>query len=205
MNKAQIVGVVAVGALIIGVIGFGIAGGLPSFLGQQNATSSGSSSSDSTGATGTTSTPTLVIGSGTTQTTGTIKRGPTSPEPNIPLKVPVDPGISSSPANPAPTSTNDSPNTPAPQNFTIHASDESADLTNITVPKGTPVTITFFVNTQGTYYGGLDFRSSVLNTGTIKVGESKTISFNANQSFSFTPYWPASNVAKPYKITIVAQ
>ncbi len=33
--------------------------------------------------------------------------------------------------------------TPAPQSFTVNGNDASADLTTITVPKGTPVTITF--------------------------------------------------------------
>lgn len=102
--------------------------------------------------------------------------------------------------------TSSAPSTaPAPQSFTVHGDDLTADLTNITVPKGTPVSITFFVNVADTYHGGLDFRSSVLNTGTILPGAQKTITFTADQSFSFTPYWPASNVAKPYKINITVQ
>lgn len=91
---------------------------------------------------------------------------------------------------------------PAAQSFTIHADDAGADLTNLAVQQGTKVTITFAVSATGVYYGGLDFRSSVLNTGTIKPGESKTISFTADSSFTFTPYWPASNVKKPYLVAI---
>jgi|GEM_PF-1631445 len=158
-----------------------------------------------------------------TSTTSTITRGPTSQEPEIPLnpnvKLDTAPSASSSsgakssstitvqqgPVSSEPLIPPKDGVDPAPQSFTIHASDESADLTNISVPSGTKVTITFFVNQTGTYYGGLDFRSSVLNTGTIATGQSKSISFTATSSFSFTPYWPASNVAKPYKININVQ
>lgn len=91
---------------------------------------------------------------------------------------------------------------PAPQSFTVNGNDSSADLTSITVPKGTPVTITFAADAQGTYHGGLDFRSSVVNSGTIAPGTSKTVTFTVDQSFAFTPYWPSTNIAKPYKIMI---
>jgi cytoskeletal protein RodZ len=92
---------------------------------------------------------------------------------------------------------------PAAQHFTVHGNDASADLTTITVKKGTPVSITFGADSGTTYHGGLDFRSSVLSTGTIAPGATKTVTFTADQSFAFTPYWPASNVAKPYKIAVV--
>ncbi|MGH7141294.1 MAG: hypothetical protein ACREGH_01505 [Minisyncoccia bacterium] len=106
---------------------------------------------------------------------------------------------------PAQTAPSAQSSAPAPRSFKVNGNDESADLTTITVPKGTPVTITFGADANGTYHGGLDFRSSVLNTGTIAPGSTKTVSFVANQSFSFTPYWPATNIAKPYKINIVVQ
>jgi hypothetical protein len=93
--------------------------------------------------------------------------------------------------------------TPTPQHFTVNGNDSTADVMTITVKKGTPVTITFGADAQGTYHGGLDFRSSVLNTGTIAPGSTKTVSFTANQSFVFQPYWPATNIAKPYHISIV--
>ncbi len=93
----------------------------------------------------------------------------------------------------------------AVQTFSITADDSGASLQEITVPKGTIVEITFSIATSNVYYGGLDFRSSVVNSGTILTGQSKTISFTANQSFLFTPYWPASNVAKNYLIKVTAQ
>lgn len=95
--------------------------------------------------------------------------------------------------------------TPAPKSFSVNGNDESADLTSITVAKGTPVTITFGADAQGTYHGGLDFRSSVVNTGPIAPGSTKTVTFTAESSFNFTPYWPSTNIAKPYVIKIIVQ
>jgi hypothetical protein len=93
--------------------------------------------------------------------------------------------------------------TPTPESFTVNGNDETADLKTITVKKGTPVSITFGADAGTTYHGGLDFRSSVVNTGTITPGSTKTVTFTAEQSFAFTPYWPATNIAKPYTINII--
>lgn len=97
------------------------------------------------------------------------------------------------------------PATVVTKSFTIHANNNTADLTTITVSKGTLVQITFSVNAENTYHGGLDFRSSVLNTGTITPGNSKTVSFTASNSFIFTPYWPLTDIQKSYAINIVVQ
>ena len=94
---------------------------------------------------------------------------------------------------------------PKTDNFTIHADDAAADVTTVNVSKGDTVNITFDVSANTTYHGGLDFRSSVLNTGTITPGASKMISFTADASFVFTPYWPSTNIAKPYTISVVVQ
>lgn len=91
---------------------------------------------------------------------------------------------------------------PAPKSFTVNGNDATADVKEITVAKGTPVTITFGADAGTTYHGGLDFRSSVVNTGTIVPGSTKTVTFTADHTFSFTPYWPATNIAKPYVITV---
>ena len=95
--------------------------------------------------------------------------------------------------------------TPAPKSFTVNGNDSTADVEMIMVAKGTPVTITFGADAQGTYHGGLDFRSSVVSTGPIAPGSTKTVSFTANSSFSFTPYWPSTNIAKPYTIQVMVQ
>lgn len=98
------------------------------------------------------------------------------------------------------------PPPPAPvESYTVVADDSSGTPGSITVTKGNTVNLTFQVKNTGVYFGGLDFRSSVVNTGTIHAGGSKTITFTAQTSFSFTPYWPASNVAKGYTVSIVVQ
>lgn len=111
-------------------------------------------------------------------------------------------------ATPSPTAqTSGTTNSPsgATQSFTVNGDDSSADLTTINVKKGMPVSITFNVKANTVYHGGLDFRSSQISTGTIAPGSSKTINFTATNSFTFTPYWPATNTAKPYTISVVIQ
>lgn len=94
---------------------------------------------------------------------------------------------------------------PAAKHFTVNGNDATADVKTIAVAAGTPVTITFGADAGTTYHGGLDFRSSVVNTGTIAPGSTKTVSFTATHSFSFTPYWPSTNIAKPYTIDVVVR
>lgn len=82
--------------------------------------------------------------------------------------------------------------------FTIEADDGGFYPSGtVTVNKGDNVKITFKVRTSGTYFGGLDFRSSVWgDTGTVKPGESTIVEFTADKTFTFTSYWPVSNVKK---------
>lgn len=136
----------------------------------------------------------------------------TSPAPvlsPVPIKNQQAPQPKRSPQAPQkqPEATSSSPLSPSPEprSFTVNANDSTADLTDISVPKGTPVTLTFNVSITGTYYGGLEFRSSVVSTGSIGPGAAKTVLFTADTPFSFTPYWPTSNVVKPYRINILIQ
>ncbi len=64
------------------------------------------------------------------------------------------------------------------------------------VPKNSLVKIKFKVRSQGVYFGGLDFRSSVFNTSTILPGKDKEVEFTADESFTYTSYWPLSNKLK---------
>jgi hypothetical protein len=109
---------------------------------------------------------------------------------------------SNSSSNTTATTTTTPTTPPTIQSFIINADDAAATPSEITVTQGQIVQITFMVGTN-TYYGGLDFKSSVVNSGTVNAGSSKTISFKADQSFEFTPYWPASNTAKGYKIKVI--
>ncbi|MDB5265868.1 MAG: hypothetical protein JWM39_581 [Parcubacteria group bacterium] len=93
--------------------------------------------------------------------------------------------------------------TPAAMHFVVNGNDATADLKTITVKKGTPVSITFGADAGTTYHGGLDYRSATLSTGTITPGSTKMVSFTAASNMTFTPYWPATNIAKPYTINVI--
>lgn len=91
--------------------------------------------------------------------------------------------------------------------FTITATDDSADHEAISVKKGAKVNLTFKVSTSGVYHGGLQFKSTdpAIDSGPIAPGNSKTVTFTADKSFSFQPYWYASQVKKDYLITVTVQ
>jgi hypothetical protein len=69
-------------------------------------------------------------------------------------------------------------------------------VSNIIVPKGSRVKIHFSVRTSNIYHGGLEFRSSKFKTDAIKPGESTTVEFTADESLTFTSFWPLSGVQK---------
>ena len=81
--------------------------------------------------------------------------------------------------------------------FIIEGDDSGLYPSSIEVNKGDTVKITFEVRSQGTYFGGLDFRSDVWgDTGKVSKGESTTVEFVAEETFQFKSYWPASNRLK---------
>jgi len=86
---------------------------------------------------------------------------------------------------------------PSINEFTIEADDSGLYPSSIEINKGDRVKITFVVRSQGTYSGGLDFRSDIWgDTGKVKPGESTTVEFTADETFQFKSYWPASNKLK---------
>lgn len=137
----------------------------------------------------------------------------TTPPANKPSGYQTPPPTTSKPATLSPTpptsaikpSTTPTPPAQPVANFTVSADDNTAVPTSISVIKGQKVNVTFKVGSQNVYHAGLEFKSSVVNTGTISSGQSKTISFTADQSFDFTPFWPASNTKKPYVIHVVVK
>ncbi len=85
---------------------------------------------------------------------------------------------------------------PKAEVIVIEADDNGNYPTSITVNEGDNVKVTFKVREDNVYYGGLDFRSSYFNTGKIRPGSSKTVEFIADKTFTYTSYWPSSNVKK---------
>ena len=80
--------------------------------------------------------------------------------------------------------------------FTVEGDDKGLYPSSLAVKSGDMVKITFKVRTDNVYYGGLSFRSNYFNTGSIKPGDSNTVDFTADKTFTFTSYWPSSNVKK---------
>lgn len=89
--------------------------------------------------------------------------------------------------------------------FTINANDETADVKTLNVKKGDTITVTFKVDTDNVYHGGLQFQSDVVSSKAIKPGDSDTVTFTADKSFDFTPYWYQSQVKKDYLIAVNVQ
>ena len=82
------------------------------------------------------------------------------------------------------------------KNFTIEGDDTVMSPSTIEVNKGDKVRITFKVREEKVSFGGLDFRSDYFTTNKISPGSTGEVEFTAEKSFSFTSYWPASNVVK---------
>ena len=81
--------------------------------------------------------------------------------------------------------------------FIVEGDDIGLYPGTLTVNKDDKVKITFKVRNEKVYYGGLDFRSSVWgDTGKILPGNEKTVEFTAENSFTYTAYWPATNKLK---------
>ena len=128
--------------------------------------------------------------------------------PATPYQPPVTQQPSSSPTTPtlpSPGNPPAQPTEPKIESYTVTGNDSTGSPTSITAHKGDTVQVTFSVDAANTYHGGLDFRSSVVNTGPIAPGSSKTISFTAGDSFVFTPYWPSTNIKKPYVVSVLVQ
>lgn len=82
------------------------------------------------------------------------------------------------------------------ETFTIHADDTALMPSKISVKKGNVIQLTFEVDEENVYYGGLDFRSDYFNTGTVLPGNRQMVEFIADESFEYKSYWPASNRLK---------
>lgn len=86
--------------------------------------------------------------------------------------------------------------------FTINANDDSADVETLNVKKGDAITVTFKVDTNEVYHGGLEFKSDTVSSKPIKPGDSDTVHFTADKSFDFTPFWYQSSIQKDYLIHV---
>jgi plastocyanin len=86
--------------------------------------------------------------------------------------------------------------TAATKSLDITATSSSFSPSSITVDPGDVVTLNFSVPANDSYCCGLEVRSSAFSTVTIAKGGSGSATFTALSSFTFSSYWPASNVHK---------
>jgi len=81
--------------------------------------------------------------------------------------------------------------------FTVMADDFSLNPGTITVSRGDKVKITFNVDKDKVYYGGLDFKGEpYFSTGKVAPGDSITVEFTADNSFDYKSYWPTTSRLK---------
>lgn len=83
------------------------------------------------------------------------------------------------------------------RDFKIEADDNGFYPESVlTVARGSKVRIKFIVREKSVYLGGLDFRSSKFETDTVKPGGTVVVEFTADESFTFSSYWPLVSVKK---------
>ncbi|HYE22613.1 MAG TPA: hypothetical protein VD998_03420 [Verrucomicrobiae bacterium] len=128
--------------------------------------------------------------------------------PPPPLQMPppaVTPPPARIPPPPPPALLPPPPPPPPTQSVIVFVDDYTASPSAINVTKGNKINLIVNVKEDNVYYGGVELRSSVGNTGPIAPGGTKTVTFIAEQTVVFTPYWPASGVKKDYTLTINVQ
>lgn len=121
-------------------------------------------------------------------------RRPFSPLP-APTRTPIPTPASLPSPSPSPS--------PTVISVTVEADDRGLYPETITVPKGATVRLTFKVRSSGVYYGGLDFKSNKFITPAIPPGGSNSVTFTADETFTYSSYWPRSGVKKAEGTVVV--
>jgi hypothetical protein len=128
---------------------------------------------------------------------GSVVDQPSDNQNDIPGDVPVPPPDPTPPPAPQPPPPEPPPEPDdEPVVISVGADDNMFDPPVISVDEGDAVRLTFNVDSNRVYFGGLDFRSPEFNTGKVLPGESTTVEFTAQESFTVTSYWPSSGVKK---------
>ncbi len=83
------------------------------------------------------------------------------------------------------------------KSFTVIADDSGFTPSSGTAHKGDEITIKFTVSTTNVYHAGLDFRSDLFNSPSVKPGYSWTTpTFNIQSTFKVGSYWPTTSMHK---------
>lgn len=123
----------------------------------------------------------------------------TEPPPPPPAQPPPPPPPAEPPPPPPPPSDPPPPPPPPPAqevSRTVEADDNGLYPGSISVPQGATVHLTFKVRSDNVYFGGLDFRSSKFTTESVPPGGQTTVTFTADNTFTYSSYWPDSNTKK---------
>lgn len=133
----------------------------------------------------------------------------TPAKPTVKRPRPVAPAVET-PTDSTPTEQEEPEEEPAPTKpvtvvSTVRVNDEKVDISVIEANKGDTVRLTFIADPRNNYHNGLEFRSDVIDPVRVLNGQSMMITFVADESFTFTPYWPGFNSPLPYKIDVVVK
>lgn len=81
--------------------------------------------------------------------------------------------------------------------------DKGAYPASGTAAKNTSVTVTFKMRSTNVFYNGLVVKSNKYDLGKIQGGQSKTITFKANEDITFVGQWP--NGASKARWTLIVK
>ncbi len=81
------------------------------------------------------------------------------------------------------------PVTPAKTSFLVEVDDNGFYPASGTAKKGSMVTVTFKSRTSNVLYNGLNIRSNKNDVGYVKGGTSKSVTFPADATITFSSFW----------------
>ncbi len=79
--------------------------------------------------------------------------------------------------------------TPAKTSFLVEVDDSGFYPASGTAKKGSTVTVTFKSRTSNVLYNGLNIRSNKYDVGYVKGGTSKSVTFPAEATITFSAFW----------------
>jgi plastocyanin len=79
--------------------------------------------------------------------------------------------------------------TPAKTSFLVEVDDSGFYPASGTAKKGSTVTVTFKSRTSNVLYNGLNIRSNKYDVGYVKGGTSKSVTFPAEATITFSSFW----------------
>lgn len=82
------------------------------------------------------------------------------------------------------------------QRFSVELDDSGWYPNAITMQRGVAAELTMTLRTTNVYFGGADIKSPTFNELGLKAGESRTVRFTPQNSFTASNYWPSTGIQK---------